>query len=469
MQHFYLLLLVILVATYWFVLNTVRKSGLGLTPLLGWMVGLAYFVLAPLTVLTLNGGFKFPDSYGLDGNWGDMDLSRPRFLGPYLFIWLALMLTCAVAYFFCPRCVSEGNSKYLVSRRRLEQVILITMALSLLDWIATVWLTGGIAEFIVSHWYKRQEDLVQHFGSAYILYMRTSLVNQILFTSAAALYAGEGLRRRNTRWVFTSLILLFLFIEIFMSGNRIFFATYLLSVLTSCWVYGRKKILVTLVATSPLLVIVFSVWAWVRADLSAIPDSVEREVSNADLGNPGVTRLIDVTEGAAVMLLMNIVNDFGNKYEYLYGSTYSRIFTFFQPRTIHPERTQDFATITANLYEPGAVTSLGSTALGEAWANFGVLGIFVLPGITGLALLYSERLTAAGDKRLLFCSVSFVMLIWFARSPFAENAITWIGTALLIWALKLEKGLCVRTAARKTLAPAGLPSVFPLTAAEPSA
>jgi hypothetical protein len=61
------------------------------------------------------------------------------------------------------------------------------------------------------------------------------------------------------------------------------------------------------------------------------------------------------------------------------------------------------------------------------------------------------------------------MLIWFARSPFAENAITWIGTALLIWALKLEKGLCVRTAARKTLAPAGLPSVFPLTAAEPSA
>jgi len=192
MQHFYLLLLVILVATYWFVLNTVRKSGLGLTPLSGWMVGLAYFVLAPLTVLTLNGGFKFPDSYGLDGNWGDMDLSGPRFLGPYLFIWLALMLTCAVAYFFCPRCVSEGNSKYLVSRRRLEQVILITMALSLLDWIATVWLTGGIAEFIVSHWYKRQEDLVQHFGSAYILYMRTSLVNQILFTSAAVV-RGRGI------------------------------------------------------------------------------------------------------------------------------------------------------------------------------------------------------------------------------------------------------------------------------------
>jgi len=94
--------------------------------------------------------------------------------------------------FFWPRCVSGGKQQYLVSRRRLEQVILITMALSLLGLDRNGLARRRIAEFIVSHWYKRQEDLVQHFGSAYILYMRTSLVNQILFTSAAALYAGEG-------------------------------------------------------------------------------------------------------------------------------------------------------------------------------------------------------------------------------------------------------------------------------------
>jgi len=32
------------------------------------------------------------------------------------------------------------------------------------------------------------------------------------------------------------------------------------------------------------------------------------------------------------------------------------------------------------------------------------------------------------------------MLIW-SKVAVAENAITWIGTALLIWALKLEKGI----------------------------
>jgi len=39
-------------------------------------------------------------------------------------------------------------------------------------------------------------------------------------------------------------------------------------------------------------------------------------------------------------------------------------------------------------------------------------------------------------------------------------------TALLIWALKLEKDCAFGRGFRKTLAPAGLPSVFPLTAAE---
>lgn len=468
MRIFYIVLLIVLLGTFGFVLNTIRKAFHVLTPILGWMVGLGFFFLSSLTVLTLNGGYEFPDAYGLSGDWWKVDITKPQFFFPYLVIWVSLMLACAVAYFFCPTSTQKQDRDYVISRPKLERVILITMAFSALGWIMMVWLVGGIAEFLISHWYTRAQPLIERFGSIFILYLRVSLVNQILFTSAAALYASQGLKYRNTRWRFTSLVLLFFLIDIFMSGNRIFFALYLFTFLVSCWLYGRRKIILIMIAASPLIILVFSVWAWVRADLSAIPDSVDTNVINADMGNRGVTSLMDVTEGSSVMLLMNIVNDFGNKYDYLYGSTYCRLFTFYQLRIHHPERTPDFATITANLYEPDSGTTLGSTALGEAWANFGVLGVLVLPLFTWFALRLSERLTAACDRHALLSAVSFVMFIWFARGTFAETSMSLIGAALLIWALRLEKGLSFQTAGSKTLVPAVLPSAFPLTPADPS-
>jgi oligosaccharide repeat unit polymerase len=447
MRILYSVLLMILLGTYWLALNKVKKNSAGLTPLLGWMVGTAFFVLAPLTILTLNGGFKFPAVYGLNGNWGEVDLSKPQFLGPYLIIWLSLMLTCAVAHLFCPASPPKKGDSHVVSRRQLERIILITMALSALDWIATIWLNGGIADFLVSHWYFRQENLVERLGSVFVLYARASLINQITFTGAAALYASLGLKDRNTKWRFTSLILFFFLVEIVVSGNRIFFAAYLLAFLTSSWLYGRKKIIAALLAASPLLVLVFNAWGWVRHDVSKISDSVDSYVIETGAENRAVTNLMDMTQGSAITLLMHVTGDFGNEYDYLYGSTYSRLFTFFQPRILQRKRIPNFETLAAQLYEPGETTSLGSTALGEAYANFGFLGIFVLPLFTWLALRYSEWLTAARERHTLLSAVSFMVFIWFARSTFAETAMTLIGVALSIWIFKFENRLCTRSSA----------------------
>jgi oligosaccharide repeat unit polymerase len=433
------------------------------------MVGLGYFVLAPLTVLTLNGGFKFPAEYAVSESWSNLDLSRPQYLGPYVAVWLCLMLTFAVVYFCCPVPTQKQRRGYVVSRPKLERLILITMAISVVDWVLMIWLVGGISEFLVSHWYTRQEPLIERFGSVFILYMRLSLVNQILFTAAATLYASQGLKHRNTRWRFTALVVCFFVLGVVMSGNRIFIALYLLSFLVSCWLYERKKILSALLAASPLIVLIFSVWGWVRQDLSRIPDSVDTYVINADLGNRAVTNLMDVTEGAAVMLLLRVINDFGSEYPYLYGKTYSRLFTFFQTGISHPERTPDFQTIIATRYEPGADTSLGSTSLGEAFANFGLFGIFGPPLLTGIVLHYSKWLTATEERHRLLSAVSFILLIFFARSTFATIGITLLGATVLIWVLRLEVGLCARTTGDEGYAPAGLHGVLPLSRAEPSA
>jgi hypothetical protein len=441
MKTLYVILFFVLLGFYASALAKLKATFKVLTPILGWMVGLGFFVMIPWGIVTLRGEFTYPAVYAQSGVWGSVDLARTEFLGPWIFIWLSLMLACAVVYFCCPAPAENQSRVSPLSRRGLERAILLLIGFMILEWIATVWMNGGIEQFLLSHWYNRQDALIQRFGASYILYMHASSALYIVLTGAAALYTAAGLKGRDTRWKFSLLIVFVLLLGVILQGNRIFFAMYLLAFLMSCWMYERRRILAALLIASPLLIMIFSAWAWVRQDLGAIPESVGTHVIDADVENRAVTTLMDATEGANVLLLMHIIGDFGDRYDYLYGSTYSRLFTFFEPRILNTDRTESFTIIAASLYEPGVMMSLNSTALGEASANFGILGIFVLPLITWLALAFSAWLMATFERNALFCAAAFVMLIWFARSTFAENAFTLIGAALLIRVLGLEKHL----------------------------
>jgi hypothetical protein len=231
-----------------------------------------------------------------------------------------------------------------------------------------------------------------------------------------------------------------------MSGNRIYVLFYLLSFLCSCWLYRRNRIIALLVVASPVLMWIFAAWGAVRHDLTTISDSAASFVVDSDGGNNALSSAMYATEGPAVMILMYMVNDFGSRYAYLYGSTYARLFTAFVPRRLNPSRPPDFTTLVATLYLPGGTTSMNSTALGEACANFGIFGIFVLPIFTYFVFSYTDLLARRGERHDLVSAVSFVMLIWIARSTFAENAMTLIGAVFLIWALKLERDLSIRCA-----------------------
>ncbi len=447
MRILYLVLLMVLLGMFGLALNIVRKRFSTLTPILGWMVGMTYFVLAPLAILTLNGGYKMPVSEDVSSLWGDVNLSNPVFLRPYFVIWLSMILICAVVFFFCPGSATKEKSDRIISRRRLEQVILVSMGLSIVAWTIMIWLVGGFEEFLASHWYLRNTDLAERYGATFVFYTHVSLWIQIIYTSAAALHANLALKGHTGHWKFTTLILFFFVLDMVMSGNRIFIALYLLAFLTSCWLYGRKKMIVTALLAAPLLILAFSAWSAVRHDLSdvnTIQESVTDFTEEDNQGNGALSGLMHATEGAAVMLLMHMINDFGDKFDYLYGSTYARVFTSFVPRSVYPNRPVNFTIVAASLYEPGEITSLGSTTLGEACANFGLFGIFVLPLLTGLALWCSKWLSAEYERHSLLSAVSFTMSIWLVRFTLAETAMTLMGVTLLIWILKLERGLCMR-------------------------
>ncbi len=154
-----------------------------------------------------------------------------------------------------------------------------------------------------------------------------------------------------------------------------------------------------------------------------------------------MTTLMDTTEGSGVMLLLHTINDFGDKFSFFYGLTYSKAITFVVPRAFYPNKPENFPAQIAKLYEPGEVTSLGTTQLGELYANFGVFAVVLLPFFTIMILVLSTKLTQKIESHALLLAALFVLFIWVARTSFEDNFITFVFTALLIWGLGLQRGL----------------------------
>jgi hypothetical protein len=444
MRVLYLILQGALLAVFAVVLAKVLRASRGLNPLLGWMIGLAYFLLLPLTILVLNGTFELPPKFDVGQAWGRVDFVTTRFLLPYLIVWASLIASCMYVYLFSPAVPQENREPPPGSASALERTIWITMAMSVVDWAFTIHLVGGLDVFLLSHWYHRNEELASRYGDSFILLEHISLVNQLIFTSAAALYASLGLRRHRTNWIFTCIIQMFFLFEIVISGNRIFFACYLLAFLASCWIFGRRKILLGMLAVSPMIILIFSLWATARHDLTAIPDLLGGALQEESDSRPmtSITNVtMDATEGMDTLLLLHIPNDFGNHIPYLYGLSYSRALTSPIPRFIYPHKPKNFTQLLADVYLPGAETSFNATAMGEMYANFGPLTLILFPllslSMAFLAVWADNQQTRHG----LLLPLLFVLSVWATRSTLEDSFIILLLAYSLIFIFRLEKGL----------------------------
>jgi oligosaccharide repeat unit polymerase len=449
----YLLLLSILLISYGRIFSKVIKNAAGLTPLLGWLVGLAFFVLAPLTVITLNGGYVLPSVADVGESWGAIDLTKAMFLLPYLVVWSCMMSVCLVIGMFHPVAREKTVAEHSFSPTQLERVILITMGLTVVNWAVLVWLAGGVDEFLISHWQRRVDELVDRYGDIFVLFDHLALANQIVFVSASALYTSIGLKNRDIKWSFTSLVILFFLLEMVLTGNRMYFAIYLLAFLTSCLLFGRKKILVSMLAVSPALALAFSAWAFVRGNLMMIPDSFTGYVDD-DYSERRVTAVMDAFDGMGALLLLNVIHDFGERYNYLHGITYSRAATSLIPRKIYPHKPQNFTAMLAEKYLPYVDTSVSATAIGEMYANFGALTLFLFPLLTLGVMVLSRWAIRKENKHGLLPYALFVLLLWGARVTLEDSFIEFLIVMSLISFLRLEKGLWLPNGARLVPGPA---------------
>lgn len=442
MTVLFITLQIVLVAVYALVLRKALQASRELNPLLGWLVGLAFFLLVPLTIMVFNGGFVLPPKLDVGQAWSTIDLTTTKFLLPYLVVWTSLMTSCMAVFFFLPYISPAHGERSMFTRSALQRVMLTSIALSVVDWAFMIHLVGGVDVFLVSHWYQRNEDLVSQYGDFFVLLEHLSLVNQIVFTSCALLYASLGLKQRNTKWAFTALIFLFFLLEIAMSGNRIFFACYLLGLITAGWIYGRRKLLIGIFVLSPVIIVLFSLWASVRRDLSAIPESLDTAIQEESGAHPMksiMNATMDATEGIDTLLLMHISNDFGLRVPYLYGMSYSRVITSPVPRFLYPHKPRSFTEFLASVYLPREETSLNATALGEMYANFGPFTILLFP-LLSLSMVFLTAWAAKKQARHgLLLPLLFVLAIWAARSSIADSVVMLLLAYFLIFVLRFEK------------------------------
>ena len=434
-----LLLLLVLLSTYLLIMFAVGKHSGPISPLIGWLVGLGYFTLAPLALITMHGGYQLPEIFDIGGSWGGVDLSTARFFLPYLTVWLSVMGSLAVVYMFLPRSQPSRWWQH-INVVRLQQGIAVSMVMMFTVWVLLIWMVGGMEEFLVSHWYSRTEELVALNGYLFVLWNHLASANQIVFCSAAVLHTVIGICRRDMRWRFTFLLWLVLLLEVVVTGNRIYLAIYLLALVVTLCCEKRWKVFAGMLACAPVLIFVFSMWSSVRHSLSDLGKS-SGEYLESDNRDDLMSSLINVTEGMNVLLLLHIVDDYGNRVDYLKGLTYSRALISLVPRRLLPDKPHNFTALMAEQYLPNVETSLNATAIGEMYANFGPLTLFLFPALTGAVIGLSRWSSGAVLKHPLLHAVLFVVLLWAARSTLEDNFVLFLLCLLLIRLFRMERGL----------------------------
>ncbi|GAC1683018.1 MAG: hypothetical protein PVS2B2_22090 [Candidatus Acidiferrum sp.] len=391
----------------------------------------------PLALLTVAGNYRLPDKYDVGQIWGSVELTNADYFLPYLVVWVTLMLMCAVVWLFTAREASSAKVITADLRGPLERALGLTMGVLTLEWLLMIHLSGGMEAFLTSHWYDRYESLVAQYGDRFVLLSHWMQASDVIFISAASLYASLSLRHGKTRKRFTALVVVFLLLQMVMTGNRIYIAIYLIAFLASCCQFKRKKALLGMLAASPALLLFFSAWSMVRHDLTSIPESL---IAYSEGGEDSsvMSSLMDATEGLDLLLLLNIIHDYGPRREFLYGETYLRTLTAWVPRSLYPTKTENFTVLMAKQYLPNQETSLNATALGEMYANFGPFTLLLFPLLTMGVLSVNRWVQSRSEAHPILPALFFVMAIWIMRMAFADAIVLCVLCLIQIAILRIK-------------------------------
>ena len=429
------LLIVPLMAIMIFCAVKLFKTFFKLNSTLGWFSGLVFFVCLPFSLVTLNGGV---DLAGWSASWTTIDLSDSKFVFSYFMIWILLIISFLVIivclsarkhHLMTNGCLKRVSTKY-------KKVILLLMGMMLIDWIIRIWSHGGIVPLIISDWYSRGEMLYEEYGHLYVLYNHILTAVNFLFVVLSIYHVSQTIHHRRIFFAtpLFFVIAIFLLLQMIVSGNRIFIASFGVALFTLFIIKKSMRSITISILLIFLLVPFFGMWAVIRGNVTDWSERKEfyHEVVSRD-NNQGkyFNIAMDAFEGVGVTLLFNVINDFGEREKYLYGQSYYRIFTFFLPRTIYPEKSSNITTVFAEIYEPGIDTSLVASVIGDMYANFSLFTLIILPFTTFIVVLFDLRKSRKYSTTEIDGILGFVLIFCATRFGISSMIIYALFTIVL--------------------------------------
>ncbi|MGR3766038.1 O-antigen polymerase [Rossellomorea sp. NS-SX7] len=437
MVSFLKLLNMLLIVMFFISFKKLKKSNNGFSPIFGFLMGVIYFILFPFTLLTFIESFKVNPLSGAKGVWSSVDLNNPVFHYPYFVIWTVLFLISLIIIIY-PFKTKESNSEFLLQAfekniTKIKFILVISILIQSIDWGVVIIEFGGISGYFGHHWYMRNDLMFNTYGSLYVIFVKIIHSNKLIFTGTSillTLYITLKYKKINlltNPLLLTSVVFHLLIVVI--TGNRIYFAIYLLFVFANFILLNVYKPIYKLLILSPVVLFIFSAWSYTRSSLTNLDTAVNNYVQVfSDFEYAIVSMLFDISEGANILAAFHIIKDYGKVFELLNGLTFLKVIYPIFPDFI--EKVDSFTVIAGRIYEPGTNLSLNSTMVAEFYANFGTWSLILIPMLTLIIVLISKYVNFYSSPILaiMLCEV----FLWSVRSVFSDNFISMIIVAFLL-------------------------------------
>jgi oligosaccharide repeat unit polymerase len=394
--------------------------------LVGFVLGFVYFNILPFFTFILNDGITITEASS-SYRWGSFSniLEKPDQIYKY-FIAIYMMIFSIYLYTFTVKKPSQKKFTKCIKINYTEIIIFFSIFILL-----NILRESMIPEHI-THWGLRAQYFNKNYGLiGNILSFILLGVKYTIFIYLLNYYNKENQRK------FLLLIILLSVLDIYYSSNRIFFLISMISILYILIIEKRYKII--LLSSLPALFMIFfmSLWPFIRATKATMSflDATILAINNFELNMSILSYMIfSITEGANFLVSYSIVIDFPEIYDFFYGTTIFKIFVIFIPRSLWEDKWKSIAVEAANIYNPDLVGfSLNTTFLGEIFANFGFLGLFIIPFLTLLLLYYLRIFFNKFSNGLNIDFLFFVVAFQIMRANLSDMIINILSLGIFLF------------------------------------
>lgn len=420
----HLILLTLILLT----IKKIIKNNLAITPISGFVIGIIYFIYIPLLILFFEKTHRINAISGMKGEWTVTSLYNPEIYKAYILIMFMLIsvffILLVTPFKTRENLTIETFYKYFEENKsRIIYLYYSSILFIFVDLIFKVKKAGGIAEYFEQHWYHKNKEFFNDYGVVAVVISKFNQANLIFFTAVSLLVLVSMVRNikmniNKVKSIISITIMISVhFIIIITHGNRIYFALFLILFFFLLVSLKLKKEYLTMLLISPILVLIFSMWAYTRSSLNNFSLAMQNYFESfLHLDNLVFNLIYDITEGINVLVALNLINHFDGTSQFYNGLSYLKIIQPILPDAI--TKIESFNAIVGNIYMPGTNVSINSTMLGEMYGNFGLLSFAVLIIITYCIILLSNM-----SKNMNMVTNLYLCLIvmWFVRSVFSDN------------------------------------------------